>query len=85
MSRRRSRGVPGMKLRAARLLRDRFRLGSHLGSQSVRIINAHRRPKRADGLLKHAGRSVLNCGSQNSKAREGSRAGVGSHPTPTAI
>ncbi len=47
--------------------------GSHVGSQSARIVKAHGRPRPVDELLKHAGRSGLRCRSQTSKAREGSR------------
>ena len=44
-----------------------------MGSQAVRIVDAHGRPKPVDGLLKHAERSGLKCRSQTSTAREGSR------------
>jgi hypothetical protein len=49
------------------------RSGSHLGSHSLRNVDVHGRPNRVGDLLEHPGRSVLNCGSQTSKAREGSR------------
>ncbi len=52
----------------------------------------HRRPSafagnraEPDDVLKHTRRSGLNCRSRTSKAREGSRTGVGSNPTATAI
>jgi hypothetical protein len=49
------------------------RSGSHSGSQSLRIVDVRGRPNRVSDLLEHAWRSGLNCGSQTSKAREGSR------------
>ncbi len=58
--------------------------GSHSGSQSPGIVDVHGRPHQVGDLLKHSGRSGLNCRSQTSKAREGSRAGAGSNPTATA-
>jgi hypothetical protein len=50
-----------------------FPLGSHVGSPSLMIVDVHGRPNQAGDLLKHAGRSGLNCGLQALKAREGSR------------
>jgi hypothetical protein len=54
-------------------LRGSLRLGSHLGSQSLTIVDARGGPKQVSDLLKHARRSELKCQSQISKAREGSR------------
>lgn len=53
-------------------------LGSHLGSLSLRIVDVHGRPNRVSDQPKRTGRSVLNCGSLTSKAREGSSS-VGSN------
>jgi hypothetical protein len=53
--------------------RGRSPLRSHLGSQSLRIVDVHGRPFQVRGLLKQTRRSGLNCRSQTSKAREGSR------------
>ncbi len=50
-----------------------LRLGSHLGSQSLRTVDVHGRPKQVGDLLKGTRRTGLNCRSQISKAREGSR------------
>jgi len=44
-----------------------MRVGSRSGSQSLRIVDTHRRPHHVDDLLKHPGRSVLKCRAQTSK------------------
>jgi len=49
------------------------RVGSHLRSQSLRIVDAHGRPNRVSDLRRRTGRSELKCRSLTSKAREGSR------------
>ena len=65
--------LPGVAVVCATYERDSFPLGYRLGSQSLRIVDVHGRPDRVGDVLKHTGRSGLNCGSQTSKAREGSR------------
>ena len=57
----------------------------HSWWHSLVVSDGHGRPRQAGDLLTLLRQSPLVGASLTSKAREGSRAGVGSHPTATAI